>query len=321
MQVSQESRPLPNPLFHWKVAKPLVWRVAALALLIALPLQLPAHAWGDKGHVLINRVAAQKLPAAMPRFLRRAVTQIAYLGPEPDRWRRESEPTLKGAQEPEHFINLDVLRDLKRLPLSRYDFYRYLYDKRRSTADPDQYLPERVGLQPYITIEISERLKVAFREYRRLRAERRSTQAAEQTAIYYAGWLGHYVADAANPLHTSIHYSGWVGPNPRGYTTSRDVHRRFETDFLDRNLHQLDFAPLVKAPTRLADPLQDYLSYLRASSGFVERLYILEKQGAFDGSGSAEGHEFVRHRMAAGCQMLLNLWYTAWLESATRGAR
>ena len=302
---------------------PLARQAVAVALLLTIPLQPAAYAWGDQGHMLVNRVAAQKIPASMPAFLRRAAAQIVYLGPEPDRWRRDTEPALKGAQEPDHFINLDSISDLKQFPLTRYGFYRYLSEKRRTAKDPDQYLPERIGLQPYITIEIYERLKVAFREYRRLKAENLSTYPAEQNAIYYAGWLGHYVADGANPMHTSVQYNGWVGPNPHGYTTSTDVHRRFETDFVNRNLRQLQFADLVRPPARLANPFEDYVDYLRDSFRLVERLYALEKQGGFDQTGTAESREFVRRRLAAGSQMLLNLWYTAWLESesAPRQAR
>jgi hypothetical protein len=292
-------------------------RAAAVALLLIIPLQPAAYAWGDQGHMLINRIAAQKIPGDMPAFLHRAVTQITYLGPEPDRWRRDSEPTLKGAQEPDHFINLDSVSDLKQFPLTRYAFYRYLSEKRRTARDPDQYLPERVGLQPYVTIEIYERLKVAFREYRRLKSENLSTYPAEQNAIYYAGWLGHYVADGANPMHTSVEYNGWVGANPHGYTTSPDIHRRFETDFVNRNLARLQFAELVDAPTRLANPFDGYIDYLRDSFHLVEPLYALEKQGGFNETGTAEGRDFVRRRLAAGSQMLLNLWYTAWLESGS----
>ena len=40
-----------------------------------------AVAWGNEGHVAINRVAVEKIPATMPRFLRRAAGEIAYLGP------------------------------------------------------------------------------------------------------------------------------------------------------------------------------------------------------------------------------------------------
>ncbi|MGE0406669.1 MAG: nuclease [Candidatus Korobacteraceae bacterium] len=290
--------------------------LAAFALLLAIPMQPPAaHAWGDQGHTWINRVAALNIPASMPTFLRRASTQIAYLGPEPDRWRRDSEPALKRAQEPDHFIDLELLAELKQLPPNRYEFYRYLYEKRRNAIDPDQYLPERIGLQPYATIEIYERLKVAFREYRRLRSARQPTAAAEQNAIYYAGWLGHYVADAANPMHTSIHHNGWTGANPRGYTTSKETHRKFEADFVDRNQARLQFAHLLRPPARLEHPFENYVDYLRHSSQQVEQLYAIEKRGGFNDTGSKEGLEFVRRCMADGAQMLLDLWYTAWLES------
>jgi hypothetical protein len=41
----------------------------------------------------------------------------------------------------------------------------------------------------------------------------------------------------------------------------------------------------------------------------------LEKAGGFTGKGTPEAFEFTTHRLA-GSQILLNLWYTAWLESA-----
>ncbi len=131
----------------------------ALIALVVLNPQVAA-AWGNEGHTAINRVAAEKIPAAMPRFLRRAALEIAYLGPEPDRWRSPSEFALKNSQEPDHFIDLERVAWLDPLPPGRYEFYRKLYEKRASTSDhPDDYLPERVGLQPYITMEVYGRLK------------------------------------------------------------------------------------------------------------------------------------------------------------------
>src|SRR6201998_1614401 len=115
-------------------------------------------------------VAAEKIPAGLPRFLRRAVVELAYLRPEPDRWRSPTEFALKNAQEPDHFIDLERVSWLDPLPPGRYEFYRKLYEKRAVTTDhPDDYLPERVGLQPYITMEIYGRLKAAFRAYRQMR--------------------------------------------------------------------------------------------------------------------------------------------------------
>jgi hypothetical protein len=276
-----------------------------------------SFAWGNEGHTAINRVAVEKLPATMPRFLRRAVVEIAYLGPEPDRWRSPSEFALKNAQEADHFIDLERVSWLDPLPPGRYEFYRKLYEKRDSTTDhPDDYLPERVGLQPYITMEVYGRLKAAFREYRQRLAAHQPTQAVQQAIIFYAGWLGHYVADGSQPLHTTIQYNGWVGPNPNGYTTQHTIHSQFETAYVAANITEKDFSGLVKSPERLEDPFARYVAYLRQSNGMVDNVYALEKAGGFTGKGTPAAFEFTTHRLAGGSQMLLDLWYTAWMESS-----
>ena len=145
-------------------------RIIAAILLVILLIQ-PAFSWWEDGHVLINRTAALKIPDSMPGFMRKAAERIAYLGPEPDRWRERSEFSLKNSQEPDHFIDLERVSDIPELPPGRYDFYRMLYAKRVAAKDHgDDFLPEKVGTQPYITMEIYDRLKVAFRDYRRLAA-------------------------------------------------------------------------------------------------------------------------------------------------------
>jgi hypothetical protein len=253
----------------------------------------------------------------MPRFLRRAVSEIGYLGPEPDRWRNPAEFALKHAQEPDHFIDLERVSWLDPLPRGRYEFYRKLYEKCASTTEnPDDYLPERVGLQPYITMEVYGRLKAAFREYRHQREAHQPTQAVERAIVFYAGWLGHYVADGSQPLHTTVHYNGWVGTNPNGYTTQRGIHSQFETTYVAANITAKDFAGMVKSPERLEDPFASYLAYLNDSHAQVETVYLIDKAGGFVGKGTPAAFDFTTRRLAAGAQMLLNLWYTAWLESA-----
>jgi hypothetical protein len=280
--------------------------------------QVPAFAWGSSGHINVNLNAARKIPASMPAFLRTpaAISHIAYLGPEPDRWRGMSEYSLNNAQAPDHFIDLERIQDLGELPRGRYEFYKLLYDKRAATAThADDYLPEKVGLQPYITMEVFERLRAAFRDYRKLRAEGRSTAAVEQDIIFYAGWLGHYVADGSQPLHTSVNYNGWVEDNPQKFATDDKIHWRFEGIFVDANIKASDFASLVGPPQAVADPFKDYQKYLWTSHGFVSKVYELDKAKGFDGAGSPESLKLTEERLAAGCQMLLDLWYTAWLQS------
>jgi hypothetical protein len=295
--------------------KTLAHRAALLLLILGCLLQ-PAWPWGNEGHSAINRVAAEKLPPDVPAFLRNAADQLAYLAPEPDRWRQPSELALKRSQEPDHFINLEAIQGME-LPPDRYSFYRALDARRRETpGHPEDLLPERVGMQPYITIETYERLVVAFREYRWAIAEHRNPSFAEANAIFYAGWLGHYVGDGANPLHTSLHYNGWVGSNPKGYTTSNTVHWKMEGIFVAANPQVLQFADLVSAqPQQLNRPFQDYLQYLWDSHGYVEQAYRLEKAGGFDGQGTPESREFIRQRLAAGATMLRDMWYSAWLQS------
>ncbi len=191
------------------------------------------------------------------------------------------------------------------------------FTKSATTTDhPDDYLPERVGLQPYITLEVFGRLKAAFREYRHRRDLHQSTTAVEHAITFYAGWLGHYVADGSQPLHTTIHYNGWVGPNSKGYTTEHGIHAKFESTYVAQNIKPQDFAKFVHAPERLAEPFADYVAYLKESNRQVEKVYILDKAGGLTGKGSTEAFDFTTHRLAAGSQMLLNLWYTAWLDSA-----
>jgi hypothetical protein len=296
----------------------LVNKVSLSSLIVAMALLMPtlAPGWGDAGHTTINRVAAEKIPDTMPAFLRIASPRIAWLGPEPDRWRSNLERPLNDAQAPDHFINLESVDWLKPLPPDRYRFIQAVYEYRAQHPRSGVPLPEKIGFQPYIAIEIFDRLKVAFREYRHAQAQRSSTADAEANAIFYAGWLGHYVGDGSNPMHTSIQYDGWVGPNPSGFSTAHGVHSKMETAFVNANPEVTHIADLVGRPTHLEQPFEDYVAYLRDSQSRIKRAYQLEKEGGFDGRGTRESREFIRQQLGRGAQMLLNLWYTAWVDSA-----
>ncbi len=283
--------------------------------------------WGSDGHQMINRLAGAALPEDVPAFLRAptALDALEYYAPEPDRWRSPAEPELNAAQAMEHFIDLEYADLIEPLPRQRYDYIRALAVAQ--AAHPDLPLsPERVGLQPYVTNEVYERLQSAFRDYRTLVATKQNTKPSEAEIIFLAGWLGHYVGDGSMPLHTTIHYNGWIGPNPHGYTTEHYIHAQFETVFVAANVMPGDVAPLVAAtkPTVLKDVFADYLTYLRHSNTLVEETYRLDKQGAFGGlgtttqstAGTLAGKTFVAQQLAAGAIELRDMIYTAWIKSA-----
>ena len=291
--------------------------LAILALsLVAAP---PSFAWGSKGHKMINRLAVESLPADMPAFLKtpEAIDEIEYLGPEPDRWRSRAEPELSSEQAPDHFIDLELADLIGPLPRRRYDFIAALYAY--AAAHPAQAAdlrPERVGFQPWITEEVWQRLKSAMRDYRELSAQKQDTKPVEAAILFYAGWLGHYVADGSQPLHTTIQFNGWTGPNPNGYTAEHTIHAQFETAFVDANINTPDVQPLVAPLRALGDEWDDYLAYLRHTNSLVEKVYQLDKAHGFDGAGTPEAKQFTAERLAAGAAMLRDLYVAAWVKSA-----
>jgi hypothetical protein len=260
---------------------------------------------------MINRLAASALPPDMPAFLRspEAAAEIEYLGPEPDRWRSPAEPELSAAQGPEHFIDIEPADALGPLPHRRLDFEASVFASGQR--------PEKIGLQPWEATEVWERLKAAMREYRNLATAKQDTRPVEQAILFYAGWLGHYVGDASQPLHTTIQYNGWVGPNPNGYTTGQQIHFQFEGPFVDANMHDPEVRSKMTAPKAIDGDIFDaYVAYIRHTKTYVEKVYQLDKAGGFVGAGTAESRDFTAERLAAGASMLRDMIYTAWLESA-----
>ena len=296
-------------LFPHRPCRSLAVPLVTLVMLAALTPS--AHAWGNEGHRIVNRLAASSLPAGLPAFLRSpaALDEIEYLGPEPDRWRSPAEPELVAAQAPEHFIDLEPADALGPLPPRRLDFEARVFAA--------GLRPEKVGLQPWAATEVWQRLKAAMREYRHLAAAHQDTAPVQQAILFYAGWLGHYVGDASQPLHTTVQYNGWTGPNPHGYTTEHKIHWQFEGPFVAANIH----APEVQAKMTPLEPIQGdifpaYVAYLRHTATYVEKVYQLEKAGGFTGAGSAESRDFTAARLAAAASMLRDMIDSAWQQSA-----
>ena len=295
-------------------------RTFALAVLAPVCLAPACFGWGSDGHRIINRLAVQALPADAPAFLTTpaALNEIEYLGPEPDRWRSPAEPELSATQAPDHFIDLEYADVVGPLPRRRYDFIEALSKYR--AAHPESAAletPEKVGMQPWQTEEVWERLKAGFRDYREALAAHADTKPEEAAVLFYAGWLGHYVGDGSQPLHVSRDYNGWVEPqNPHGYTTEHHIHAQFETAFVGANLKPADVQPLIAPVHPINDEWTDYLVYLRHSASLTEQTYALDKQGAFTDAGTPAGKQFAAERLAAGASELRDLIYAAWQKSA-----
>jgi len=278
--------------------------------------------WGVRGHVTSNRVAIDTIPPDGPVFLREYREWIAVTGPLPDSWRLVSEPYSKIFEDPNHGWFKEQFAFLKEIPRNRYDFVLRLYDEYLRVKEKDPEAARRMnvrwtGTLPYAAMENFDRMKAAMRGYRAAQEGSIERRYLAQDIAFYLGWLGHYTADGAQPLHDTIHHDGWLGPNPKNYTRDPRIHGRFETAFVDLiELRETDLAPLVSAPRVLDDPFAAFVAHLDDAYAHVEEVYQMDQRGAFADKTDQQARALVTHQLARASSLLRDLAYTAWLDSA-----
>jgi len=283
--------------------------VAALLLLLLSPMS--ARAWGDKGHLMINRLALDTAASRLPAFMSAARDQIVYNGVEPDRWRMEG-PTsaMNVAQAPDHFFDSELWGVIGTIEPDRYAFLEKLAARKVELV--------KIGYLPYAIHENYGKLVNAFRFWRNAKTPQ-DRESARANAVYVAGVLGHYVGDASQPMHMSIHYNGWSenSPNPKNYTKDRGLHSRYEVGYVNAAVDASGVRPRIKPPQRLAAVWDSIKQHLTQGYAELEPMYELEKTGEFNPEQPrAKGTEFIATQLARAATMLGNLWYTDWLDSA-----
>jgi hypothetical protein len=274
--------------------------------------------WGYHGHEIAGRAAGTRLPEAMPSFFRAATEQLAYLNPEPDRWRGERNRELGEAFRYDHYIDIEIIPPAALGARDRWEYIAAL--TKAGIANP----PRDAGLLPLHIVELYQRLLVEWRLWRNERdpAKRRWI---EQRIINDAGTLGHYVTDGANPHHTSVHHDRWAEgyANPRGFTTERGFHARFETAFVESHISTGELLPYIVArPRLLGDVRAEVMAFLMRSHARLTRLYELDQTEPFGPATRNPEHEsFAIERLVAGANMLRDLWWTAWIRSGEEEQR
>lgn len=297
------------------------FRVITLAVGALIACALPALAWEQKGHEMVNHLAAQGFAGRLPAFVTvpQATFEITYLGPEMDRL-KGSGKSWDADYDPGHYVDVrddgtiaGVVR-LDALPVSAA-----AYDEALRAANTDQY---RQGFLPYTILDGWEQLREDFAYWRVDRGEARLID--QQLVLRDIGDWGHYIADACQPLHVTVHFNGWGDyPNPGGYTQSRKTHAMFEGEFVNRYVTAQRVAALVPRASTLPVPsqllsqqtvLREIGRYLRQSASTVPALYQIEKAGGF-ASGSPQAVQFTASRLAAGATELRNLAVWAYQDS------
>lgn len=168
---------------HLLKAMPLVAITALLLPLMLWLTQSPANAWGFWAHKRINRLAVFTLPPEMIKFYKENIEYITEHAVDPDKRRYA---TVDEA--PRHYIDLD-----------RYGSYPFEEMPRRWNDAVDKFTEDTLkahGIVPWHVEVMLYRLTDAFKEKNANRILRMSAE------------IGHYIADAHVPLHTSSNYNG-----------------------------------------------------------------------------------------------------------------
>jgi len=309
-------------------------------------LTVGAFAWDYDGHRIANEVALASLPADFPAFVRDAAKaeRVAWLCSEPDRWRSGVDLPLRHVNGVDHYLDVEALAeaglDAATVSSFRYEFAvqfaagRAAHPQNFPEIDPAKDSDRSrawPGFLPWTITEYYGKLRADFSRLKVLRELGTPDEIAQTEAsiIEVMGVMGHYVADTAQPLHTTKHHNGWVGPNPSGYTTWPKFHSWIDSGFLLKA--GITFAD-VRARVKPAEPLtlaaaadgrdpmfNAVMDYVLAQHAKMELTYQLEKAGKLNHDNrpaDSEGRAFIEGCLLTGGEMLGRIWVTAWRNAA-----
>lgn len=261
--------------------------------------------WGFFAHQRINRLAVFTLPPAMVGFYKKNIEYITKTAVNPDR-RRFSMPE----EAPRHYIDLDHFGDS-----ALYKMPRYWKDALKEYSEDTL---QAYGILPWHIEVMYRRLKDAFMVKDPSRILKISAE------------LGHYLADAHVPLHTTENYNGQL-------TGQEGIHAFWESrlpelfsndyDFFVGQAEHLD-NPQLAAWKAVASSHRAVDSVLTEEKKLSEKLG--EKKYSFETKGrqtakvyslnySEAYHKIlsgmVERQMRGAIKMIGDFWYTAWVDA------
>ena len=287
----------------------LIVSLISVCLLTFAPL---VFGWGMWGHQHINRAAIFALPEDMRVFFFNHADFITEESTIPDLRKY----TLNDkAENPRHFIDLeDYAFTQDRIPKNMKELSEKFDEKTTS----------KFGILPWYIQEVMAKLTEAFKKNRR------------NEILFLAADLGHYIADAHMPLHTSTNHDGQL-------TGQRGVHSFWEAQLPEYFGKTYNFK--VNDARYISDVSAATWDIINHSHGLVDTLLKTEKAARQkfteetlfkkNAAGQTEKNMFgknvysydyatafhsalngmVENQMRRSVQSLADFWYTAWVNA------
>jgi hypothetical protein len=281
-------------------------KITFYTLVMACLLPLTSWGWGFYAHKRINRIAVFTLPPEMLGFYKSHIDYLTEHAVDADK-RRHSDK----AEAPRHYIDLD-----------HYGVYPFVEVPRRWSAAVDSLTEDTLlayGIVPWHVERLYYQLVKAFRNKN------------EAAILRLSADIGHYIADAHVPLHTTLNYNGQL-------TGQHGIH-----GLLESRLPELFGAAydLVTGPAVLFEnPLDRIWKSVLESSAAVDCVLYLERQTfhalpadrhyqfeqrgnrqvkAYSEAYAADYHQrlqgLVERRMQDAIRSVGAFWFSAWVAA------
>ncbi|MFA0962637.1 zinc dependent phospholipase C family protein [Roseivirga sp. BDSF3-8] len=276
-----------------------------LSILLVMIGAAPAMGWGFMAHRKINHQAVFSLPPELFVFYKRHIRYITENAVNPDQRRYAVE-----WEAPRHFIDLDKYGDSAAHKLPRYwKEAAELYGEDTLNAH---------GIVPWHINRMYYQLKEAF--------ENNDARAI----LRLSADVGHYIADAHVPLHTTSNYNGqltgqhgihgfWESRLPELFAEDYDFFVG-KADYL-MNTQESAWQAVISGNEALDSVL---LFEKELTMTYGDEKYSYEERGSaivktYNRNFSTRYHEAlagqVERQMQASIKLVADMWYTCWVDA------
>lgn len=263
--------------------------------------------WGFLVHRTVNQLAIYQLPKNLRSFFYTHQDYLVKNSVRPDE-RRNTDKT----EAPKHFIDAE--------PYGDSALWKMPFEWEAAVARYTKDSLEKYGYVPYVVMAMKTRLTNAMRS------------GNTDSVLFYAADMGHYIADAHVPLHTTVNYDGQL-------TNQRGLHSLWESmvpelELSNYNLYQKHRARYLKNPDaaiwnacRGGFQLLDGVLRLEqeVSRNFTDSTkyrYQMRNGRQSRSYSTAFGRAYaqalgstVNDRLLASARLITDFWYTCWIDA------
>ncbi|MES2827824.1 MAG: zinc dependent phospholipase C family protein [Bacteroidota bacterium] len=211
----------------------------SVVLIISL---VVCSSWGFFAHQRINRFAVFTLPDGMVRFYKANIDYVTDHAVDPDK-RRYADT----AEAPRHYLDVELYEQTIDSIPERWDKALEKYGLPKLNAN---------GILPWQIQKSYFKLVDAFKE-------RDSAKI-----LIYSAYIGHYIADAHVPLHTTQNHNGQL-------TNQVGIHAFWESRLPELFYHEYNYN--VGRATYLEQPLKNAWKIIKHSHSLVDSVLSCEK--------------------------------------------